>query len=511
MLALAPGDHLCLVYDDDPAEQLPVLLPYVQQGLEAGERCVYVADDQTVDELRAALRGYGIEVDAHVASGALLLWTRAEWRQPGPLHSDKKAAQVRAAIADALDAGFAGVRFAVEMTWTLGPDIDAGRLRHWEATINTIFTSDVPARIICQYSRRRLASEVVEAGLFTHPVAVLGEEVCPNPYYEAPRILEAGRPPRRVSKNGASTNGTHTNGTRGAPARGTDGARVDWMIAQLRRARAFEREREQRVRAEAALVEAERGRKRIEELYEATQIATAELRKALAAKDEFLGLLSHELKTPITTIAGNAEIVRRANGRLTPEDRDGALLDIEQSAERLHRMVDNLLAFARVGADQLIEREPHLARRIVDALVAEHRRDYPHRRIEVTVTAPITPVLLHRDYFEQVMRNLLGNAEKYSPPPEPIEVRIEREGAELVVSVLDRGPGIAEGEEEQIFEPFFRSKTTARRAKGVGIGLAVCRRLIEAQGGTITVSRRGDGERGARFTLRLPAEDPDAE
>ena len=117
-------------------------------------------------------------------------------------------------------------------------------------------------------------------------------------------------------------------------------------------------------------------------------------------------------------------------------------------------------------------------------------------------------------YVEQVMRNLLSNAEKYSPANAPIEVRIERDRHDLIVSVLDRGPGVTEEEQSQIFEAFYRSQKTARRAKGVGIGLAVCKRLIEAQGGTITVSRRqaleaSPQETGAIVTLRLPAEDPD--
>ena len=249
-------------------------------------------------------------------------------------------------------------------------------------------------------------------------------------------------------------------------------------------------------------------------LYRESRESAEKLRRANAAKDEFLGLVSHELKTPITTILGNAEIVRRSDGTLSADDRDGALSDIEDSANRLHQMIDNLLAFARVGVGQTIEREPQLARRIVDTLVSEHRRQHPHRRVDIVVTAPVTPVLLHRDYFEQIMRNLLSNAEKYSPANAPIEVRIERDRHDLIVSVLDRGPGVTEEEQSQIFEAFYRSQKTARRAKGVGIGLAVCKRLIEAQGGTITVGRRqpleaSPHETGAIFTLRLPAEDPD--
>jgi hypothetical protein len=186
VLALKQGDHLCLIYDADPAEQLPALLPYLQQGLELGERCIYVADDLTTDQLRSALAGYGIDVDEEEKRGRLVLWTRQDWRQPGELDSEKKAAQARSIIEDALQAGFRGVRFAIEMTWTLGPDIDIERLLHWEATLNTIVTPDSPCRMICQYSRDRLTPAAIHAALSTHPIAILGSQVAPNPRYEFP-------------------------------------------------------------------------------------------------------------------------------------------------------------------------------------------------------------------------------------------------------------------------------------------------------------------------------------
>jgi PAS domain S-box-containing protein len=101
------------------------------------------------------------------------------------------------------------------MTWTLGPDIAADRLRHWEATINRIFVPGFPGRIICQYSRRRLAPAVVDTCLSTHPLAIIGDQIYPNLYYEAPLILGGG----------------------------SDAARLDWKISQLKRADQSERER----------------------------------------------------------------------------------------------------------------------------------------------------------------------------------------------------------------------------------------------------------------------------
>ncbi|MCG3112100.1 MAG: MEDS domain-containing protein [Candidatus Manganitrophus sp. SB1] len=215
ILGLQPGDHLCLIYDRDPAEQMPALVPFIKQGLEGGEQCIYIADDQTTDEVALALEGSGIDVRDELKRGTLLLWTREEWRQPGELDSDKKAAQVRQFIDAAFAAGFAGIRFAVEMTWTLGPAISAERLKHWEATINKIFVPGFPGRIVCQYSRHRLSPAVVETSLNTHPLAIIGQTVYPNLFYEAPLILD-GR---------------------------SEADKLDWMISQLKNARLEEKKR----------------------------------------------------------------------------------------------------------------------------------------------------------------------------------------------------------------------------------------------------------------------------
>lgn len=145
---LQPGDHLCLIYDKDPSEQMPALILFIKQGLEQGEQCAYIADDQTVDRVTRALEESGIEVSKELKRGALLLWTRAEWRLPEECDSDKKTLQVRHFIDAALSAGFTGIRFAVEMTWALGPDISGERIRDWEATINQIFTPGFPARSV---------------------------------------------------------------------------------------------------------------------------------------------------------------------------------------------------------------------------------------------------------------------------------------------------------------------------------------------------------------------------
>ncbi len=238
-------------------------------------------------------------------------------------------------------------------------------------------------------------------------------------------------------------------------------------------------------------------------LFAAAERTAEELTKANAAKDEFLGLVSHELKTPITTIYGNAEVLRHRFERLDEESRTSALQDISNEAERLHRIIDNLLVLARLERGQAISAEPLLVRRLVDPIVAEHRRRFPHRTIRIDADKGSLPISGEPVYVEQVVRNLLSNAEKYSPPHEPIEVRIRNVGDQLEVSVLDRGGGFPPEEAELLFTPFYRSPSTSHYAGGVGVGLAVCKRLIEAQGGAMWARSRQDGGSDIGFSLPI--------
>src|SRR5262249_739795 len=113
-LNLLPGDHLCLFYEKDPAEQLPALIPFIREALDGGEQFAYVADDQTIDELAGRLEAGGVDVSRACDSGSLKLWTHRQWRQPGRLSADKKVRQVLQFINAAAKSGFKASRFAVE-------------------------------------------------------------------------------------------------------------------------------------------------------------------------------------------------------------------------------------------------------------------------------------------------------------------------------------------------------------------------------------------------------------
>ena len=234
------------------------------------------------------------------------------------------------------------------------------------------------------------------------------------------------------------------------------------------------------------------------------------LTAALQAKNEFLSLVSHELRTPLTTLTGTARVLRRHGDQMEAADRIQALRDLEIGAEWLSRIVENMLNLAHAENRNSIELEPQLLRRLIGTMVAEQRDQFPGHEVVLTAAEDLLPVLANAEYVQQIMANLLSNARKYSSPGQAIDVLIEREGDFAAVTVSDRGIGLDQSQLTEIFEPFFRSEEGASRASGIGLGLTVCKRLVELQGGHIRALARPGGGSSFRFTLPLAPEYRDA-
>jgi hypothetical protein len=190
-LETSQGDHICLIYDEEPGECLDLLVPFMRQGLSRGERCVYVAAEETLHVVRRRLEVLGLDLEVETERQALLLWTPEQWRHPEDTASIRRVGHIWTYVQNALEAGFAGVRFVVDKSWYEDPDIDTARIREWEATIDAVFTPDIPARLVCQYGRHRLSPSILEAGLCTHPIVLLDNQAGPNPYYDAPLLLQS--------------------------------------------------------------------------------------------------------------------------------------------------------------------------------------------------------------------------------------------------------------------------------------------------------------------------------
>jgi K+-sensing histidine kinase KdpD len=235
-------------------------------------------------------------------------------------------------------------------------------------------------------------------------------------------------------------------------------------------------------------------------------------RRAHELRDAFIGIVSHELRTPITTIYGLSKMLRQRGETIDPEVRARAIEDVEAEADRLHRLVENLLVLSRAERGIVeVEGEPLSVGRIVRRVVEAEGSRMAGRAVEIEVADELPLAVGEETYVEQVVRNLVTNAAKYSDPPAPIRVLAGTTGEEVTIRVLDKGIGIDGADAGRAFELFFRSPSASKVASGAGIGLFVCRQLVEAMGGRIWVAPREGGGTEVGFSLPAHAEEPDAD
>ena len=217
-------------------------------------------------------------------------------------------------------------------------------------------------------------------------------------------------------------------------------------------------------------------------------------RKSNEAREAFVGVLAHELRTPITSIYAASVLLNR-----TPDGDSAAIrslaADVGAEADRLRRMVDDLVVISHVdrGAS-LVRDDPVLLQRILDRVVREEATRYPERRVDLVVEGDLPPVSGDDGYVEQILRNLLSNAAKYGAGASiTVDTRRGPGENEVSIAVRDRGPGFVDGDEDRVFDLFYRGDTASRRAAGSGIGLYVVRALATAMGGTVEARTHPEG------------------
>lgn len=243
----------------------------------------------------------------------------------------------------------------------------------------------------------------------------------------------------------------------------------------------------------------------------ALRAAAESLRTSNAVKDEFLGLVSHELRTPVTTIFGNARLLEDRGDNLPEEYRRSMVADIAADSERLLGIVENLLLLTRLETGPNLDLEPQVLGHVVRNSVESFRQKHPGREVLLRIGEGGGIVDADRTYLEILLNNLLSNAGKYSAPSTTIEVEVTFAGDEAQVAVLDRGIGVDPDDLPRLFDPFYRAEAAKSVANGIGVGLAVCRRVVEIQGGRIWASPRDGGGTVVAFALphRIVSEDTD--
>jgi len=220
------------------------------------------------------------------------------------------------------------------------------------------------------------------------------------------------------------------------------------------------------------------------------------------SRHEFLGMVSHELRSPLAVIKATAETILRAGQPLDVADADELREVVSEQVSRMKELLDNLLDISAVESGHLAVRsEPLDLCLTAEEAIAIFRRSTGNRRkLELLCPSSLPLVSADRCRILQVLTNLLSNANKFSPPEGEIRVEVEYRAGAVAVKVSDHGMGIPPEMQDRLFRKFSRLNT---RVEGTGLGLVISKGIIEAHGGKIRAESAGEGK-GAAFTFTLP-------
>jgi two-component system, OmpR family, sensor histidine kinase KdpD len=221
-------------------------------------------------------------------------------------------------------------------------------------------------------------------------------------------------------------------------------------------------------------------------------------------RNSLLSSVSHDLRTPLATITGAATTILESGSRLDQRTQQELLESVRDEAERLNRLVQNLLEMTRLesGAVQL-RRDWHPLEEVIGAALGRLAKSLGARRVSVSIPPDLPLVKIDDVLIEQVFVNLLDNAVKYTPPDSAIRIIVTATDQSVTAEVADHGPGLPKGQEARVFEKFYRAASEGLR--GAGLGLAICRGVVVAHGGRIWAHNLPEG--GVAFLFTLPLTD----
>jgi len=462
---LGPRDHFCSIYES-PEEHYAVAIPFIRIGLDRGEKCIYIADDGMVGDVRQAMQSERIDVDAAIASGALILSTKEQaYLEHGSFHPDWMFTFWKEATQLALSEGFSALRATGETEWVLRGGRGLERWMEYESRL-THTLSENECSALCQYNRRLFPPELILDVIRTHPTVVYRGTVCRNLYYVPPDEF--------LGDNQTALE-------------------VDRLLTNVR----------ERERIENALREQLKERKQTEEALRTAQAELAHVMR-VTTMGELVASIAHEVNQPLAAIV--------ANGHACVRLLSGDVPNLEKSREVIQRMIGEGMRASEVIKrirDLLHKNSPEKAplniNETIQQVIALVDNDVLSSRIELKVelAAHLPPVVGDRVQLQQVILNLILNGRDAISATktgrrELIITSRNSESGEVVVAVCDSGAGLDPKNVERIFEPFFTTKS-----EGMGLGLSIGRTIIETHGGTLWATPNEKRGTTIQFTLPL--------
>jgi signal transduction histidine kinase len=476
--------HKCLIYDGDPREQMPVVIPFLKEGLRDNWRCLYLGKPEVVDLIRAGLTEQHIDVAGATGRGALILSSDREHLGNGTFHPRKMVEFLGTLVDDAVHEGFEGLCATGDMKWEFGSDKNFGLLLEYEALLEQMLR-DRRVRAICQYHKDILPAQVVQDALLTHRSAYVGGMLSQdNLYYIPPEIL--------LDKRNESDGAT----------------RAEWMCDQIIRVLKAEQARDT---AMTALRQSE-----MQQRFLAGQLAdlnrdlerrieerTAELQAANRHLEAFSYSVSHDLRGPLQSIMSFSELLGYSFDPVLGQQGHDYLEGIRTSVLNMRELIEGLLVLGRVLKADLKRSGVDLSA-LAEEVVKEIRGPRSERSVEVVIARDLRAVG-DSTLLRAVLSNLLGNAWKFTSkqPQSRIEIgKMPGRTSKTVFFVKDNGAGFEMKQAKNLFSPFQRLHDQSE-FPGTGVGLATVQRIIARHGGEIWAE--SEPGRGATFFFSLPA------
>jgi signal transduction histidine kinase len=467
---LGPHDHFCSIYES-PQEHYAVAIPFIRIGLDRGEKCIYIADDDTVGDVRQAMQSEGIDVDRAIASKALVLATKEQaYLAHGSFHPDWMFTFWKETTQLAMSEGFSALRATGETEWVLRGGRGLERWMEYESRLtHTLSESNCSA--LCQYNRRLFPPELILDVIRTHPMVVYGSTVCRNLYYVPPdEFLGTNQTAREVER----------------------------LLTNIR----------EREHVEDALREQLTERKRAEEALREAQAELARVTR-VTILGELAASIAHEINQPLAAVITNGSACLRWLAGATPnlDEAREAVARIIRDGNRASDVIGRIRTLVRKSRTEQVRLDINeVIQEVVGLIQTEIQKNGVVLRMQLAADLP--RVLGDRVQLQQVILNLVMNGiEAMSAVTDRSRNLLLRsyqyESDKVLIAVQDSGIGLQPGSLDHLFEAFFTTKP-----KGMGMGLAISRSIIEAHGGRLWAVPN-DGP-GVTFEFALPVEAADA-
>jgi len=443
---LKPHEHLCHIYAT-PEEWNTAVTTFLTTGLRQGEKCFYIFDTHTADQVRALLHRQGVDVATAEASGQLVILHESEtYTREEPFDPDRMIAYVVTEVETAIAEGYHTARSAGEMSWALRGHPGSNRFIEYEAKLNRDLFPLYPVTGLCQYEWQKFDLTLLLDVICTHPTIMVGTTIYDNPYFVPAAEF--------LNRKHSFADLQH------------------WMdtLIKLKEAEAKEKQLRQELNHS----------------------------RRLASIGELVAGVAHEINNPLTGIIGFSErLMRKSTDKQTSQD----LNRINSEARRMANVVTNLLTFAR---QRELNKQYADVKDILKSSLELRVYELKTGNIEViTDLAPNLPKLMvDFNQIEEVFLNIILNAEQVMTEAHgggKLSIKTRQVKDYIRVSFSDDGPGIPAENLDKLFDPFF---TTRWEKGGTGLGLSACHSIVTEHGGKIYAKSK-PGE-GATFVIELP-------